>query len=167
MSGNYYDSEDREQELEDNSGGGLRRQLEALIAKNEELTKRLDEREATKAGESATEHLKSQGIDPVVLELVPEGANPLEWAQKYTSLLGGQRADEQESHEIDSPEVTMASDDDPALVAEREALAAMQDAQAAGSLSAAESNDLISKMDKITNEEELLTFFRQNGSIGG
>lgn len=159
MSGYYTNQSDPDDDNfgGDNSGGGLRKQLEEVLAENKRLTKMLTgNRERT-----ATDLLKDKGIDPAVLQLAPEGADPVEWVEKYSHLLGA-KGTEQGETKIDEPEVEMASDDDPALVAEREALAAMEDAASTGS-QATVSSDLIEKMGKIETEEELLSFFRSNG----
>jgi hypothetical protein len=157
----YFDDPD---ERSDNSGGGLRKQLEDLLSENRELRKLVEgDRQAAKAT-TATDLLKSKGLDPAVLQLVPEEADPVEWVEKYSHLLGAKGTETDET-KIDEPAVEAASDDDPALVAEREALAAMQDAATAGS-QATVSNDVIEKMKNITDEAEFLKFIRENGGVG-
>lgn len=161
MSGNYYDNPDHDENVEDNSGGGLRKQLEAALEREKRYLKQL-EGDRTK---KATELLQGKGIDPGVIALVPEGDDPVDWVEKNSHLLGAQNT-EQDETVIDQPEVTMAPDDDPALVAEREALAAMQDAAGAGSQSSVVTNDLLEGMSKLNSEEELLAFFKANGGTG-
>ena len=103
-----------------------------------------------------------KGIDPAVIQLVPDGVDPVEWVEKNSHLLGAKDTQQAETV-IDQPDVQVAPDDDPALVNEREALAAMQDAQATGSQSAVVTNDLIEQMNKVTTEDELLALFKANG----
>lgn len=162
MSGSYYQSDDDEFDRQ-SSGGGLRKQLEEALGEIRSLRQALD---GDKRQKTATDLLKDKGIDPAVAELIPADADPKEWVEKYAPLLGAKGTEVtnlKPQAEATAPEVLMAPDDDPALVAEREALEAMRDAQESGS-QATVSNDLIEKMGKINTEEELLAFFRTNGT---
>lgn len=156
---NGYTPESEDEFLDDTSGKGLRKQLEATLEEVKSLRAQLSGDRRTQA---ETE-LKGMGLDPAVLGLAPDGADPVEWVKEKAHLLGGKKVEE-ETPPIDQPAVQAALDDDPALVAEREALAKIQEAQAAGS-SQVVSNDLIESMGKIDTEEELLSFFKQNGGL--
>lgn len=163
MSGYFNESDTEREEREDNSGAGLRKQLEAALEREKRYLAQL-EGDRTK---TATELLKDKGLDPGLIALVNKGEDPVEWVERNSALLGAKTTTQPEETVIDQPEVTMASDDDPALVAEREALAAMQDAQATGSPSATVTNDLIEQMNKVTTEDELLALFKANGGTAG
>ena len=162
MSAYGYTPESEDEFLDNsNTGKGLRKQLEDALGEIRSLRQEL-RGDRTKEAES---QLKGMGLDPGVLGLAPEGTDPVEWVQKNAHLLGAKVPEKQEEPpKIDQPEVVAAPDDDPALVAERAALAAQQEARAAGS-STVVSNDLIEQMGKIDTEEELMSFFRQNGGM--
>lgn len=160
MSGYYSSDPDDFESGQNNSGGGLRKQLEDALGEIRSLREKL---EGDSRKKTVTDLLKDKGIDPAVQELIPSNADPAEWVEKYAHLLGAKGAEQLEEAPSTDPKIQIASDDDPALVAEREALAAMQDAQESGS-QAVMSNDLLEKMDKINSEEELLSFFKQNGT---
>jgi hypothetical protein len=159
MSAYGYTPDSEDEFLDDTSGKGLRKQLEDALGEIKSLRKELQGDRKTQA---ETE-LKGMGLDPAVLGLAPDGADPVEWVKEKAHLLGGKKVEE-ETPPVDQPPVEVATDDDPALVAEREALAKIQEAQAAGS-SQVVSNDLIEQMGKIDTEEELLGFFKQNGGL--
>lgn len=162
MSAQYgygHQPESEDEFLDDTSGKGLRKQLESALDEIKSLRKELQGDRKTQA---ETE-LKGMGLDPAVLGLAPDGVDPVEWVKEKAPLLGGKKVEE-EQPPIDQPTVQAAPDDDPALVAEREALAQMQEAQEAGT-SQVVSNDLIEQMGKIDTEEELMKFFRNNGGM--
>lgn len=167
MSGYEYQSgSDEFGELEqNNSGGSLRKILEETLAENRKLRERLEKEDRA---ETATALLKDKGLDPALVGLIPEDADPKEWVDKYAPLLGAKEAVEnlEEKPQTVAPEVEVPADDDPALVAEREALAEMRDAQESG-FPAAVSSDLLERMDKISDEKELLNFFQTNGGVTG
>lgn len=167
MSGNFYDESDSRDEFADNSGRGLRAQLESALGEIRELKAQLTESRK----ESAKSLLQDKGLDPVLIELAPKDEDPVEWVSRVGHLLGAK--DEQKSTEskeaerkMSEPEVVAPSEEDPAIAAEREARKAMQEAAEAGSQSTVET-DLISQMDKISSEKELLEFFKRNGAVGG
>lgn len=166
MSGynNQSDSFDDYERQEGGGGGGLRRQLEETLAELKDLRKRLNERE-TKDTEAL---LKDKGLDPAIKELIPEDANPSEWIEKYSHLLGAKSTQKAEDDSAPSgdPEIVAPVEDDPALVAEREALAKIHGAADAGS-PAHLTGDVLERMDKIQDEAELLKFFQSNGAVGG
>lgn len=162
MSG--YDNNYPDTDLESGNGGGLRKQLEELLAQNKKLNERLDERDR---GKTVTDLLTGKGIDPAVAELIPQDADPKEWVEKYAHLLGVKTNEPV----VDNPpaadlELQLADDSDPALVLEREALAAMQNAQESG-LPASVTTDLIERMNKIDNEEEFLKLLKTGGAVAG
>lgn len=149
---------------EGGNGGGLRRQLEEALADAKALRKQLADRQ-TKDAEVL---LKDKGLDPAVKELIPEGADPSEWIEKYAHLLGVKSAEKKEEERApgDNPEIVALADEDPAITAEREALAQIQGAADAGS-PAHLTGDVLERMERIDNEDELMKFFGSNGAVGG
>lgn len=167
MSGynNQSDSFDDYERQESGGGGGLRRQLEETLAEVKELRKQLSEKQA----KDTDALLKDKGLDPAIKELIPEGADASEWVEKYAHLLGAKGTERQvetaPSDSADDPEIVAPVDDDPALVLEREALAEIHGAADAGSQSHL-TGDVLERMEKIDNEDELLKFFGSNGAVG-
>lgn len=165
MSGynNQSDSFDDFERQEGGGGGGLRRQLEETLAEVKELRKQLNDRQ-TKDTDAL---LKDKGLDPAIKELIPEGADASAWVEKYAHLLGAKGTERQvDTAPSDDPEIVAPVEDDPALVAEREALAQIQGAADAGSQSHL-TGDVLERMSKINSEDELLKFFDSNGAAGG
>lgn len=159
---NQPDPDDFENEAAGNNGGGLRKMLEETLAENKKLLAKLEERER---GNTTADLLKGKGLDPAIAELIPADQDPAQWVEKYAHLLGvpqGTPATEPAAE----PEIQLADDSDPALIAEREALAAMQDAAESGS-PAVINSDALERMSKINSEAELLEFFKTNGAVGG
>lgn len=164
MSGynNQSDSFDDFDRQEGGGGGGLRRQLEETLAEVKELRKQLSEKQA----QDTDALLKDKGLDPAIKELIPEGADASEWIDKYAHLLGVKGTERDLAPApSDDPEIVAPVDDDPALVAEREALAEIQGAADAGSQSHL-TGDVLERMNKIDSEEELMKFFNSNGAVG-
>lgn len=156
MSG-YYKESDSDEEFDGNGDGkGLRKQLEQALGEISSLRKEL----AGDRKKDAESQLKDMGLDPAILGLAPDGTDPVEWVHKNAALLGA-KGTEQEETKIDQPSVQAAVDDDPALVAEREALAKIQEAEQAGN--PVVSSDLIEQMNKVETEDELISFFKKNG----
>jgi hypothetical protein len=158
---NQSDSFDDFERQEHGGGGGLRRQLEETLAEVKELRKQLNQREA----KDTDALFKDKGLDPALKELIPEGAEPSEWIDKYAHLLGvkGKERDSAPADSLDDPEIVAPVEDDPALVAEREALAQINGAADAGS-SAHITGDVLERMNKIDSEDELMKFFNSNGA---
>lgn len=149
-------------ERQESGGGGLRRQLEETLAELKELKKQMGAQQA----KDTDALLKDKGLDPAVKDLIPEGADPSEWIEKYAHLLGAKGTERQvEPAPSDNPEIVAPVDEDPALVAEREALAQIQGAADAGSQSHL-MGDVLERMNKIDSEEELMKFFNSNGALG-
>lgn len=163
MSGYYNqpDSDDFENEVGGNNGGGLRKMLEETLAENKKLLAKLESKEREN---STADVLKGKGLDPAIAELIPADMDPSLWVEKYAHLLGVP-ANTPATEPAADPEMQLADDTDPALVAEREALAAMQNAAESGS--PAVSSDVMERMNKINSEQDLLEFFRTNGATGG
>lgn len=162
---NYSDDYFDENEDGQRGGGGLRKMLEETLAENKRLIQKLEERER---GTSTAALLKEKGLDPAIAELIPNGEDAKAWVEKYAHLLGVPQNTEDHTPAA-APEVQLADDTDPALIAERQRLAAerqaradMQDAAESGV--PAVQQDLLNQMDKITSEEELMKFFQQNGA---
>lgn len=159
VSGYNYQSYSDDFDGQNNSGGGLRKQLEEALGEIRSLREKLDGDSRKK---TVTDLLKDKGIDPAVSELIPSDADPTQWVDKYAHLLGVKPEKHSEVVTGTEPEIQVAPDDDPALVAEREALEAMRGAAESGS-QATISNDLIEGMNKINTEEELISYFKKNG----
>jgi hypothetical protein len=160
VSGYINESDDLEQELGVGSGGGgLRKQLEEVLAANKRLTERL---EAAERENTVTALLKDKGIDPALAEIIPVDQDPEKWVEAHGALLSGfgKKAGEDDPEEL--PATRVAADDDPALVAEREAQERMRQAQESGV--PAYSQETLDALDKIDNEADLLKFFKENGA---
>lgn len=158
MSG-YYNQSDDSFEESMSTGGGLRKMLEDALSENRKLLDKLNQRER---GRTTAELLKDKGLDPAIADIIPSDTDPAQWVEKYAHLLGTPRNEEPQMEEpAAEPELQLADDSDPALVAEREALAAMHDAQESGSNSVI-SKDVLEQMNKINSEEEFVKFLREN-----
>lgn len=165
MSGYYNNNPDLDEtERQDNGGGGLRKQLEDALKEIKELRAELSN---DKRSANVTDLLRGKGIDPAVAELIPADQDPAAWVEKYSHLLGVKEKPEllEEAPDHKSPQVVGIEQDDPAIVAEREALAAMQDAADSGS-PASVAPDALEKMNKINSEEEFWKFISANGAPG-
>jgi hypothetical protein len=154
---NYSDPEN--DQFEGGSGGGLRKLLEEALAENKKLVERLTQKDREK---STTDLLKEKGLDPAIAELIPADTDPAAWVDKYSHLLGVPK--NTPDPEPQAPEVTMPDDSDPALVAEREALAAMRASQEEGS-PAVVTSDVLAQMEKINDPKEFEDFLRANGGL--
>jgi hypothetical protein len=64
-----------------NSGGALRAWAEKVNEENKALAQRLGALEAAQNAKTADELFK--GYDPIVKDMVPEGANAKEWLEKF------------------------------------------------------------------------------------
>lgn len=159
MSG-YYEQPDPD-DVQETTGSGLRKQLEEALSEIKNLRQNL---EGEKRQETVTEAVKGLGLNPAVAELIPaDEADPKAWLEQRAGLFGVQVPDEREAAET---QVLAPADDDPALVAEREAVEAMQAAEAAGGPSATVANDLIEKLEQFDGtktEADLLAFLKSNG----
>lgn len=169
MSGYNNYPDDLDDMNQGGSGGGLRKQLEEVLAENKKLLSRLESQDRQ---DSVSDLLKGKGLDPAIAEIIPADTDAAAWVEKYSHLLGVPANTEAEEPAVES-EAQLADDSDPAIVArraemaaEQKALAEMQDAAESGT-SAAISTDLLERMDKINSEEELIKFFNSNGVIGG
>lgn len=159
MSG-YYNQPDPD-EGQDTAGGGLRKMLEQVLEENKSLRKLI---EGDKRQDVVTETVKGMGLDPAIAELIPaDETDPKKWLEDRAHLFGVKKAESDEGQPGTEPEVRVAPDDDPAVVAERQALEAMQGAAAAGSPSATVSNDLLQGLEKCQTEDELMAYLRRNG----
>lgn len=158
MSGYYNQPDSDTEEVEDNTGRGLRAQFEKLLKEHNEL-------KATVKKTSAAEVLKGKGIDPALAELIPPDTTAEAWAEKYGPLLGVKPSGGQEEPSDEQPEVVQQApeEEDPAVRAEREAVEAMQGAQQDGSPSVI-TKDAIERMSKINSEEEFMKFLANPGA---
>jgi hypothetical protein len=163
-----FDDNGYGQERQESGGGGLRKQLEEVLADNKRLLKLLGDR----VEKDTDALLKDKGLDPAIKELIPEGADASEWVEKYAHLLGVKKDDTKEQAKADEgsddggPEIVAPEDEDPAIAVEREALSRIQGAADAGS-PAHLTGDVLERMERIDNEEELMKFFGSNGAVGG
>lgn len=149
--------------LDDNGreqgGGGLRKQLEEVLAMNKKL---VDELTTERRGTSVNSLLKEKGIDPAVAQLVPEGTDPKEWLEKFGHLFlaGGTKMDQEE---LPTPEVNSLANDE--LQAERELLEGINGVQDTGSPSTI-TLDSVEKLKSFTNEDDLMKFINSGGTGG-
>jgi hypothetical protein len=137
VSGYYNQSDSYDDESQDNTGSGLRKQLEKALEEIADLRK-------AQQKTTATDVLKDAGIDPALADLVPKDADPKEWVAQYGPLLGAR---------------PKTFEDDPAPAAEH-----VEGAADSGS-SSVYSTDVIERMSKIDNEDELMKFFNSNGAL--
>lgn len=163
MSG-YYNQSENPDGYGDSGGGGLRKQLEEALGEIRSLRQQIDGQARQK---TVTALLKDKGLDPAISELIPADADPAKWIEEKGHLLGVQPARTSENANEapqpgTEPEIHAAVEDDPAVVAERQALADMQNAAEDGSQAVVDT-DLFDRMNKIQSEDELLAFFRSNG----
>lgn len=163
MSGYNYTQNSDDDFVQDNSGGGLRKMLEQVLEENKKLREAVEGKERAK---TVTELLKGKGLDPAIAELVPEGVDPAKWLDEKAHLFGiKQEVELLENAPVSQPEVRSAVQDDPAILAEQEALAAMQDAEGSG-YPASASPQLLDEMNKINDEASLIKFFNEHGASG-
>lgn len=157
MSG-YYNQSDSANEYEaDNTGSGLRKQLEKAL---DEIALLKNAQQKT----TATDVLKDAGIDPALADLVPKDVDPKEWVAQYGPLLGSRPKNLEDDPAPAAEHVEVPLEEDIAITAEREARAAMNGAADSGSASVY-STDVMERMDKIGSEEELMKFFNSNGAL--
>lgn len=148
---------------QEGGGGGLRKVLEDALAELKEARKVI----ASYQAQDTDALLKGKGLDPAIKELIPEDANPSEWIEKYSHLLGAKGTERDvRPAPSDDPEIVAPVETDAALVAEREALEKINGAADAGSPSHL-TGDVLERMNKIDSEEELMRFFNSNGAVGG
>lgn len=162
MSG-YNNQSDSYGESQDGSGGGLRKQLEDALAEVKTLRQELTH---DKRAETAEALLKDKGLDPALKDLIPDDMEPQQWIEKYAPLLGIKQGSSESGQPGEEPQVVAPVEDDPAVVLERAALADIHGAAASGQPSTVTS-DVLERMSKIQNEDELLKFFRTEGATTG
>lgn len=165
MSGNYSNNDfsdvlggDGSQE----TGKGLRSQLEQVLEQNRLLIERLNKQDREKATASL---FKEKGLDPKIGELMGD-ADPEKWLAKFGNLFApaSKKLDESETPEQKLARLQAAGQanqgndiPDQDLQAEREAYEAMTGIGApAGAPSA--SQDLMDKLVSFDNEADLLKF---------
>lgn len=165
---NWSEDDDFENEVASHGGGGLRKLLEESLAENKKLRERLEKQDREK---SATVVFEDSGLDPALVELIPDGMTATEYVEKFGHLLGvkSQQSAVTETKEVN---VQVPEDEDDAVVARRAELAAeeaarkaMRDAQDEGSPAVFAS--LEEQMNKIDNEDDLMKFFNSNGTVHG
>ena len=156
MSGNYYSNDPDEYEFgQQETGSGLRKQLEEALGEIRSLRQELTD---AKRGETVEALLKEKGIDPAVKDIMPKDANPAEWLDKYAPLFG-KHLDTTEV--TDPPEVVVAPD----LQAEQHAQQVMQPgSDAAGGTTTQQ--DPYQQLAALKTEEEFLNFLNQQKGPG-
>lgn len=154
MSG-YYNQSEPDDEIVGSSGGGLRKQLEEVLAENKRLLERLNKQDA----KDTASLLKDKGLDPAIAELIPPDTDPAQWVEKYAHLLGVPQNTPDPTPAAE-PEAQLADDSDDALVLERQALAAMQDAQESGSSPVF--SDAMERLGKVNSEAELMALIHES-----
>jgi hypothetical protein len=132
------------------SGSGLRKQLEEVLAANKKLTERLDRLEKQP---STTALLESKGIDPAVAQIIPEDADPSEWLDKFGHLVGAKL----DADVKVKPTPEENAEPDPALLEEQAAWEAANGiAQTSGTTT--QIADPLAKIESFTSKEEMLAF---------
>lgn len=133
------------------SGSGLRKQLEEVLAANKSLMDRLNRLEKQP---TVTALLESKGIDPAVAQIIPEDADPSEWLDKFGHLVGAKL--DKVGTEQPKPE-EHKTEPDPALLEEQAAWEAANGiAQSSGTTT--QVADPLAKIESFTSKEEMLAF---------
>lgn len=145
---------------EEQSGGGLRKQLEEALSVNRKLTERLDRLEQKAPMEAL---FKEKGIDPAAVALVPAGAKPEEWLEQNARFLKGFEAPGTDQQQQAAPEVQQHQED-PDLEAERRQIEDLEEAGETGIPSTATA-DQLQKLQSFDTEEELLAYIRSGGNV--
>jgi hypothetical protein len=147
---------------QESGGGGLRKQLEDALAEIKKLRQDMTQDKRT---ESAEALLKGKGLDPALKDLIPDDMEPQQWVEKYAHLLGVKPGADASGQPGEEPQVVAPVEDDPAVVAERQALADIHGAAASGQ-PATVTSDVLERMSKIQDPDELMEFFRTEGAAG-
>ncbi len=157
MSGNYYSNDPDEFEFgQQETGSGLRKQLEEALGEIRSLRSELTEKAR---GESVDALLKEKGIDPAVKDIMPKDVNPAEWLDKYAPLFG-KRLDENDGQNP-TPEVVVAPD----MQAEQNAQVVMQPGNDATGGTTTQ-QDPYQQLAALKTEEEFLNFLNQQKGPG-
>lgn len=146
------------------SGKGLRAQIEKLVQKNNELMDRLNAKER---GDTVASLLEEKGIDPAVSAMIPESEDPKAWVEKYGKFLGAKvqevTKDGGNLEQEQTPEVEVH---DAALEEERQAMETLQDLGPTTGIPSTASSDQIEKLKSFDNEADLLAYIQSNGAVG-
>lgn len=170
MSGYYnYDSEPDDREVAGSGGSGLRSQLEEALTELREL--KAERRQA-----AAADALRSKGIDPALVALIPKDADPNAWADQYATLTGGgrstaagaeeavsEREEEPQEPEVQGPPPPATGDPvvNEQVEREREAREAMLAAQQSGQLPETVINSQMEQLKGVKSEAEFLALIRE------
>lgn len=156
MSGNNNYSDWYEEDLDqgqEQSGRGLRKQLEDALGELRSLRAELN---AEKQAKTLDGLLKEKGIDPRVKDIMPKDADPADWLDKYASITGSHL----DTNEVPkTPEAELAPD----LKAELEAQAQMAPTGGAAGGTTTQ-QDPLQQLAALKTEEEFLTFLNQQKS---
>lgn len=148
---------------EQQTGGGLRKQLEdalSRVQKLEEANQRLVRKDSVSA------LLKEKGKDPAAVDLIPLDVDAKEWLDKHADFLRdvGKPAPTVEVQTEETPAAPEVEAPDPALEEERQAMETLQEHSTTGIPSTATA-DQITKMKSFDNEADLLKYI-QSGGVG-
>lgn len=158
MSGNYYSNDpDFDEFGQQETGSGLRKQLEDALKELRELRGEL---KAEKQGKAVDALLKEKGLDPKVKDLIPQDANPSEWLSTYGALFGTHLDAGNEEPGQAQPPAPPADH-----VAEAQAQQQMSPSGDAGGNTTTQ-QDPLQQLAAIKTEEEFLTFLRQQQGGG-
>lgn len=160
MSGFYEDYSD---DLDGNgrqeeTGSGLRAQLEQALAEMKSLRGELAELKTGRRTDTVTGLLESKGIDPAVAQLIPSEADAKEWLDQFGHLFGKNLDEGNEPGELPTPE----EEPDPDLLAEQEAWEAANGLSNSGTPVAV--SNPIEKLNSFESEADLLAFLSEQGA---
>lgn len=152
MSGNYYSNDpDFDEFGQQETGSGLRKQLEDALKELRELRGEL---KAEKQGKAVDALLQEKGLDPKVKDLIPQDANPSEWLSTYGSLFGARLDAGNEAPgqaQVDTP---------PDHSAEQQAQQQMEPSGGAGGNTTTQQDPLV-QLAAVKSEAELLALIDQ------
>lgn len=153
-SNNYSDVLDSDGFEEQQTGSGLRKQLEEALGELKTLRGTVHKLQQKPATEDL---LKEKGLNPAVADAIPDGQDPGEWIEKFGHLFGAGVQTGAESE----PEVV---EHDPALDEERAALEQVQNQSSNTGISSSATADQIEKLKSFSTEAELLSYIRSGGA---
>lgn len=140
-------------------GSGLRKQLEEALAEIRSLRSDLTKEKRAK---TLTDLFAEKGKDPAAAALVPEGADPKEWLDKFGGLLADVKKEApkvEDQQQPPAPEVP-----DPALIQEQMAMETLQGLTGPGTgIPSTATADPIAKMNSFDNEADLMAYIRSQG----
>lgn len=161
MSGyNHSDAFDADELDGQQTGGGLRKQLEDALAANKKLSERLDKIERQAPVEAL---LKEKGIDPAVSAMIPENADPEKWVEQYGKFLGAKVQEQSREGDLEQEQEPEVPPVDAALEQERQAMETLQEYGPGTGIPSTASQDQIAKLKSFDNEADLLAYIQSGG----